>query len=254
MLCALRRAARGSCMKNGLLYVRLMFVALILPLLAGCGGMAGLDSKKSVAVPEVVYVEPQPFARGWTLITLEDEHIALSIPPAWKELSLGKENLQSIINEMVAANPALGGAMSSQVSNMAAQGIKFFAFDVRSPSIQMGFVENVNLVRTERPSDLDLDTAVKQSIAELKEQLGSMLDGPVLPARLTTVAGNELARLNYDAVFNSPDGTALTISLVQYMAITDSDLYILTGTTPTARLDDYDMLFEQIAQSIYFLK
>jgi hypothetical protein len=240
-------------MKDNARYVRLLLLIVLVPLvLAGCG-VGGSQSGNSAASnkPDV---QPKPFAKDWTLYTLENDGIALSLPPGWKEFNLSEEDLKTLVNEMVAANPKFGGSMSSQLAGMAAQGIKFYAFDLYSASLQMGFANNINLLRMERPSDVNLDKAVKESIAELEKQLSGTLDGPILSARLTTVGGDQLRRINYDAFLNMPDGSPLAISLVQYMGVTQDSIFILTGTTTTSQITDYARTFEDIAQSIYLLR
>src|SRR5829696_6239823 len=98
-------------------------------LLSGCGGAAGTTSQKAVEVPETAYVEPMPFEADWTLYTLEKDGVALSLPSGWVEFNLSEDDLQSVMGEMMAANPSFGNSMSGQITSMAAQGIKFYAFD-----------------------------------------------------------------------------------------------------------------------------
>ncbi len=232
--------------------LRLAFALLVVPMvLAGCAGATA--SKSNSAITDKPPAEPKPVARDWTLYTFDNEGFAISLPPGWKEFNLSKENLQAVVNDLAAANPVFGSAMSGQISEMMSKGIKFYAFDLWSASLQMGFANNINVLKTDRPSNGDLNEAVKQSISELKQQLGNSLDGPILPARLTTIGGQDLARINYDAVLNMPNGTPVSISLVQYMGLTDNNLYILTCTTTTSQIDDYAHTFENIAQGLYFL-
>jgi hypothetical protein len=241
-------------MKNNSRLWRLVLTLLLGSLLlSGCGGAEGATSQKAVEVPDTAYVEPMPFEAGWTLYTLEKDGVALSLPSSWQEFNLSEDDLQSVMGDMMAANPSFGSSMSGQIASMAAQGIKFYAFDSNSISLQSGFAENLNLVRTQRPSNIDLDSAIKESMSELRTKMGSMIDGPVMSMKLTTTSGHELGRLNYDAVFNMPGGSPLTLSLVQYIAVTNNDLFILTGTAPLSRFDDYDSIFEGVAQGMYFL-
>jgi hypothetical protein len=241
-------------MKLSLRYTRLLFLIALAPLLfAGCA-VSEANCANSSEASGKTYVEPGVFARDWRLYTLEEDGVALSVPPGWKEFNLSEQDLQTVMNEMAAANPQFGSAMGSQVASMASQGVKFYAFDLWSASLQMGFANNINLLKVDKPCDVTLDKAVKESIAELEEQLSGTLDGPILSARLTTVGGEQVRRINYDAVLNMPDGSPLAISLVQYMLVDDNSLYILTGTTTTSQITDYALTFEQIAQSIYLLR
>lgn len=236
--------------RSRLAYILLALVAPVLLAACGDGTQAALLGPAATPEPTVV---PMPFAKGWTLHTLSNEHVAISLPPGWQEFNLTEQDLQSVVGAMMDANPSFGGSMSSQVANMAAQGIKMYAFDANSSSISLGFAENINLVRTEKPSNIDLNAALKETTTGLKEQMGGMIDGPILSMKLTTTSGHELARINYDAVFNVPDGSGMTLSLVQYIAVTNTDMYVLTGTSQKSRFDDYDNIFEGIAQGMYFL-
>ena len=245
----------GVNMKLSLRYTRLLFVLVLVPfVLAGCGIGGGSKSRSAAGTSDKPYVEPKPVAKDWTLYTLEKDGFAISLPPGWKEFNLSEQDLQSIMSEVVVANPEFGNAMSSQIASMASQGVKFYAFDLYSSSLQMGFANNINLLRVDKPSDVDLNRAVKESIDELEKQLAGSLDGPILSARLTTIGGEEMRRINYDAFLNMPDGTPISISLVQYMAVTENSLYILTGTTTTSQIDDYAHTFEEIAQGLYLLR
>lgn len=237
--------------------VRLLFVIALVPtVLAGCGTASGTKSNSDSAaqVPDKPYVAPKPVARDWQLYTFDNDGFAISLPPGWQSFNLTQDDLQTVMNAMSDANPIFGNAMAGQVSNMASQGIKFYAFDLYSASLRMGFANNINVLRMDKPSDVDLNGAVRQSIDELKTQLGGTLDGPILPARLTTIGGEDLARINYDAVLNMPDGTPVTLSLVQYLAVTGSSIFILTCTTTAAQINDYAHTFEEIAQGLYFLR
>lgn len=229
----------------------LVFGLLVPVVLAGCGGSAA-DLLGPEPTPEPTVV-PQPFAKDWALYTLASDHVALSLPPGWMHFNLSEDDLQTVVGGMMEANPTFGGSMSGQIASMAAQGIKFYAFDINSSSISQGFAENLNLVRTEKPADITLDAALKETMKGLKEQMGGMLDGPLMSTRLTTTSGHELARLNYDAVFNAPDGSPMTLSLVQYIAVTNRDMYVLTGTAQVSRFGDYDQIFEGVAQGMYFI-
>ena len=239
-------------MKKITLRLAYIVLGLLVPAaLAGCGGsVAVLLGPDPTPEPTVV---PQPFSRDWTLHTLKNDHLALSLPPGWMEFNLSEDDLQTVVGGMMDANPTFGGSMSGQIAGMAAQGIKFYAFDKNSSSIASGFAENLNLVRTEKPTEITLDAALKETMTGLKEQLGGMLDGPLMSTRLSTTSGHELARLNYDAVFNMPDGSPMTLSLVQYIAVTNRDLYVLTGTAQVSRFGDYDQIFEGVAQGMYFI-
>ena len=152
------------------------------------------------------------------------------------------------------SNPGLSNALSGQIASMVAEGVKFIAFDVYSESISVGFVTNVNVVRISKPEPISLDTAVKETINELKKQLKDYVVGPVTSNRLTSDGGEEIARINYDLTINAPDGRQVAMSGTQYVAVTENDFYVVTCTALTNDVVVYARMFDKIGQSLQLFR
>jgi hypothetical protein len=225
-------------------------------LLTACGTSAPTGRARNTSAPSYTNMNTDiaPVQKDWTLFRQAGEGFALSLPGNWQQFDLSKETMTSIMGKMNAANPQLGAALSSQVAGMAAQGIKFYAFDLYSPTAATGFATNINVLRQDLPSNPGLDSLIKESIGTLKEQLKAALSGPITSSRLTTIAGDNMGRINYDIVLNTPDGRALTLSVVQYVYASDNNLYILSCTTTIDRIEEYSHTFELIAQGFYLLE
>ena len=219
---------------------------LVLPvILAGCGG----GGSKSAAAQ----VKPKPVAIGWDLHTLDDVGVALSLPPGWQAFDMDKEMLETTMAELRKANPGIADAMSSQVTSMATQGIKFYAFDMNSPSMAYGFATNVNILR-DSSSLGNLDDAMTEAVGEVEKQFGNALDGPVLRGKLKAGSGHDMGRLSYDVFLNAPSGNSMALSITQYVASAGGDVYIVTCTTLMNNRGDYAQTFEAMAEGLYFLK
>ncbi|HET9496217.1 MAG TPA: hypothetical protein VFR15_18470 [Chloroflexia bacterium] len=220
--------------------------ALVLPVvLAGCGGA----TKQAAA-----QVKPRPVAVGWELHTLDDVGVALSLPPGWQAFNMDKQALTDTIAELRKANPSIANALSSQVTSLAVQGIKFYAADLYSPSLAFGFATNLNIIRDGSTSIDNLDEAMTEAIAEVEKQFAGSLDGPVLRGKLKSGSGHQVGRLSYDVVLNAPGGVSMPLSINQYVASAGGDVYIVTCTTLMANRGDYASTFEAMAEGLYFLE
>jgi hypothetical protein len=215
---------------------------------------APAGANNSIEATRTAYEEPRPAAEDWTLYTLEDDNIALSIPPGWMKFDLSEDNLDAILGETMDANPEFGGSMSDQIRTMTAKGIKFYAFDLHSPELTTGYPANVNLIRTARPKGLKLDDLMEQMESLLEKQLGVKLDSPLQSERMTTLGGQKLGRIQYSTSFNMPNGSSVSFTMVQYLAFTDSDYYVLSAGASLSSFEDYEDTFDIMAKGMYFLK
>jgi hypothetical protein len=198
--------------------------------------------------------EPQPVAEGWQLYTLEQEGVALSLPPNWQAIDFDEEAVADNWEKIRAANPDLANSLSEQAAALAMQGIKFYAIDLDSPSLAVGFATNVNIIRHQGVATGDLDSAMTESSAEVKQQFGTLLDGAIRKGKLNAGSGEEVGRLSYDVALSKSDGSPLPMSITQYLGVTDGDVYIITCTMFKEYSDDYAPTFDSMAAGIYFLK
>lgn len=240
---------------------------VVAAMLAGCGGGAPATPTSAPTTPptsepiaeptataEAATNEPQPVADDWTLHTLEEEGVALSLPPGWDAFDLDKEALGDTMEQLRQANPSMADALSGQAEAMAMQGIKFYALDLESPSLADGFATNLNIMHQVDATLGDLDTAMDQSIAEVEGQFGDALNSEIQKGQVTSASGHTLGRLTYDVSLNTPDGKTLPMSMSQYFASAGGGVYIITLTTMADYRGDYFPMFDAIAEGIYFLK
>src|SRR6266566_8064260 len=234
---------------------RLSIVLALVPLvLAGCaGGQSGSGSSGNAAQSQtLVNHEPPRLEEGWTLATVQDEGFAIGLPPGWTEFDMGNVNVEAGLSEIRQANPNLANALSEQVTQMAAQGIKLMAFDKYSNFAATGFATNLNIIKEQVPDGADLDSLSGEATAELKKQLQTDVPLQVFKNRLDINSG-EAERLQYSFSLNGPDGRSFALSVTQYVAIDGTDSYILTYSTTDDQFPLYASAFDKSAKTLTFL-
>jgi PsbP-like protein len=219
----------------GLFIILLVMIGV---LVAGCGG----TQSPAVPAPKLEF--------GWKRYTQESEGFAIALPFNWKPMDFSKDDLAAMMKAMKAENPGLAKILSDQVTNMAAQGVKFFGYDEDSFAASNGFVTNVNVLRQDSLFQPEFDSALDSNVKDINQQLGSMLVNEVSVKRMT-ISGQPGARLDYSVRLAIPNGSARTISIVQYVVMRDNNLYIVTCTTTQAELADYEFTFDEIGESLW---
>jgi predicted small secreted protein len=222
-------------------------------LLVACNTPGGTGASTTSNKPKAA-VTPRVAGPGWTLFTNKKEGFALSLPSTWQQIELSKETLSQAMSQVRSSNPGMANVLSSQAASMAAQGVKFFGYDMYSPTLALGFATNVNVAKQATLfGGPDLNDTIKEVMKEVKTEFKDSLSGPVTSTRIKTRGGMEIGRINFNITLNMPNGSPMTMALIQYVASGDNGLYLLTCTTTANELPTYSHTFEDIAKSIYLL-
>jgi hypothetical protein len=146
---------------------RLSLALVLVPLvLAGCGGSQSGSAPSNVAKAQnIVNHDPPRLSEGWTLATVNDEGFAIGLPPGWTEFDLSSADIEAGLSEVRKANPNMANALSSQVAQLAAQGIKLFAVDRNGNFAATGFATNLNVIKDKTPNGADLDSLSSEAVA-----------------------------------------------------------------------------------------
>jgi hypothetical protein len=237
---------------------RIRWFALILaivPLLfAGCGSA----QDAAPPVPKVannqipVNHNPPPLDEGWTRAQIDSQGFSIGLPPNWIKFDLSEGDLQTIMSSLSTANPTLASALSGQVASMVAQGAKLYAFDGNGDVAAKGFATNLNLIKEDAPSDMDLDKLAQSAISEMKQQL-NLNDSIKFFKNRINVNSGEALRLQYDLSLNMPNGKPIPLSFTQYLVIDSGSAYILTFATTEAEFAQYAPQFDKVAKTLTFL-
>ncbi len=238
---------------------RLSIALALVPLvLAGCGGggsgsQSGSGSGKVANAQNIVNHDPPRLSEGWTLATVQEEGFAIGLPPGWTQFDLSSSDIEAGMNEVRQANPNMASALSAQVAQLAAQGIKLFAVDRNGNFAVTGFATNLNVIKDKTPDGANLDSLSAEAVAELKKELKTDVPIQVFKNRLDINSG-EAERLQYSWTMNSPDGRTFALSVTQYVAINGEDSYILTYSTTDDQFGTYAPLFDKSAKTLTFLE
>jgi len=201
------------CHKGGFwckLSALLLALALIVPILAACGGGKKETAATRSPVPTATSqpgmaltptITPQRTATtiaGWR--KLEGGGVALSLPESWIGGDLSKD-LDMIVGKIRALGPNY-----EQMARLIEQNRSAFLMYVLDPQVgDSGFLTNINIVTEQVPSaitiDIYLDAAIKQLPAEFSvRERGTVPLGPQQAGRLVleaTIMGQQVKELMY---------------------------------------------------------
>ncbi len=198
------------------------------------------------APTSVVIVVPN----GWSEYALPENGFAISVPTTWQRLSVKQPELDSALETLRASNPDLANALGENAQTLAANGVKFWAFDLNSETAQTGFATNVTVTRQTFASPISFDTFVTVNLNQLNAL--STRNSNIVNER-TALAGQPAERVRYLLTVNRADEAPLTISITQYLVVDGRNAYVLTYTTRTDLIDQYRGVFDQSASSLRFI-
>jgi hypothetical protein len=189
---------------------------------------------------------------GWLRYELTDAGFAISLPPEWTPLDMNAETVDEMLSAAGENNPALDQFMSATaVRSMAAAGIKFMALDTSVDSLSSNMVTNLNLLQSDLPFEISLDTYVEVNIEQIQEIMD--ISSEVSHERVE-LGGREAEFITYVAVLNDVYGQSQSTVFYQYLMLEGSTQYVLTFTN----LEEFDEanvpIFAEIAQSFEIIE
>jgi hypothetical protein len=189
-----------------------------------------------------------PMEDGWVRYELPDVGVFLSLPPEWTALDLAAGDLDQLWEAVGELNPSLTNLMSSEVvRSLIAAGMVLYAIDTSPESLMSGGITNLNLLVTELPIDMPLDSYTALNIGQLE----SLFPDLELTSERVELGGREADKLIYTAEMGGLTGAA-SMQFTQYLTMDANTAYILTLTTPAELAEGYEPVFERIAESVRF--
>ena len=214
--------------------------------MVGCGSPNPSSTSPSIAAPSVApsvaaSVAPStapasqpapsaPAASGGTggslpttgRIAVADKGYAITLPTGWTRLDLDQDAINDLLGAGASALPAdMQAMLKSQVGQMAATGVSFFAFRQPEGAIAPGTTMNI-LTLPALP--VPLDTFESLMVTQLKGVVGQ--DTEITTARVQGPAG-EFLRLTYDLNMG-----AASIGTVQYLFLGTGNQYVISCGAP----------------------
>jgi hypothetical protein len=239
---------------------------ILLTLLGGCGDgfpvtPTGAPETTATSVPTAEPTatalaqndEPKPVVDDWELYTLEDDGIALSLPPSWEVLNLDRDVLTDSMRDLWEANPEVAKGMAEQATNVAVDGLVLYALDMDTASTEAGVQATLNIVRTPNMGFRDVDNFLTFAAAGVSQLYGKRLVDPVTRGRVTSASGHSMGRLEFGLSFNTPDARVLTMTTREYLLLKSDNIYVVTCAALKDETDAYADTCETIARGLYFL-
>ncbi len=185
---------------------------------------------------------------GWQLYQNFEMDFSLTLPPNWAVLDLTADDFQLALEEVVKNNPEMDDFLSSDyLANLVAVGIKLIAMDTSYESLSSGSATNLNFLILDLPFQIPLDDYIKLNIDQLKNMLGEDL---TISQETVKIIGQDAVRLAYTTELASLFGEQIQVYYLQYYLLIGKTQYVLTFTTTGEQFEEYEPLFDQIAQTL----
>jgi hypothetical protein len=245
--------------------VLLLGVAVIALMTLAClgGGAtvqeeAGVEEEVAVEEPPTEAPEPTEEVQAapvlpddWTLYEVSEGGFRVGLPPGWDQIDMDPETIEASMGALAEQNPEIGEWIEGQVANLAAQGIKFYGFDLSAESVASGFLTNVNVNIVDIGIDISVDDLAEMNVGTYEDMFE--LAEPVTYEILNLPAG-EAALFEFGTSMAGPTGEEVAISFAQYVFVHNKQSYVLTFATGADRADLYQDAFRQIAESFGYME
>ncbi len=223
----------------------------------GAGPSYGLDPPPATApsptplpLPTAItpnYGAPEP---DWREYSLPEDMLALALPQTWQKVDAASGMLGGTLQTLGRQHSALAELVDSSHASLAAQSIRFFAFDFAPDSVASGFMTNVSLLRQTLSSNVALEEFAAANVRELEKI--AQVSGQVEQEAVQLPAAGTL-RLRYQLVLQGKSGDPLELSLTQYLLVKGANAYVLTFATTPSQAEAYRPIFERIGRSLRWL-
>jgi hypothetical protein len=207
----------------------LLLVIPALLVLTACGG-GGDEADGAYSKRE---------AGDLTIYELAEPHFSLGIPKSWTAITRDELQKTGALDRFAADNPAVAATLQGLLRPDSP--LKFFALD---PSVQQGFVTNVNVVVQDVPDDTELHDLARGTAQELAAL--AVVRG-VKTTRVSLPAGPALkTTYHMDVRYGS---AMRSVATLQYAMLADGSSYVVTYSTLPAFSARYASTFQASALS-----
>jgi hypothetical protein len=166
----------------------------------------------------------------------DQDKFAVAIPSSLQILDLTSGDIDQLIQQLGANNPALQ-KLGPQIKQIFASGGKLFAIDT---SASGGFNDNLNVIAT--PGSVDVTSAAAKSQAE--QQLTS-IGATNVQFEVLNAHNRKILASSYQASVTTADGTPLTFFGRQAVVAAGGKIWFITFSTSADSAD----VFKTIAQT-----
>ena len=176
---------------------------------------------------------------GW--LKRETANLVIWLPANWETLDVTQADAETLFGDFQKRNPdhakAIGGPK-------ALQGVSLWAFNTRSA--EPGLVDNLNIRRTPLGGQTPTVQSVLDAIVGQYRQLGFTVHQSAADLQ---IGGRPAGRVEYSFPVTAANGKQISAEGVQYLAISDTALWVLSFTAGPGQKADLASVFEASALS-----
>jgi hypothetical protein len=202
---------------------------------AGASTSATGSASDGAALPE-----------GWARVEVEGEGFSIGIPEEWQRLSAEDFQDSGALEAMQDANPEAADAIAQAQQALANGQLQFFAFETGDRTQEAGFAANVNVLNVGDPGSQTIEDIADDIAQSIPQQIP--VKGEV-ETETTTLPAGEAAVVRYVWTLELPNGESMDLAVTQYAVVTDEDGYVISLASPAEFADEYDAMWETMAES-----
>lgn len=178
---------------------------------------------------------------GWALH--EGEGFTILLPEEWQVFDSETIADSGIFSELAEENPDLEGVFLQVESALQSGQTAFIAMELGEPAAD-GFAENVNIGGSAYSGSLE--DFEEESVAQIEAEIP--ISGEV-ERETVDLEVHEALRLAYGYPLETGDGATLEVEVIQYLVVADDVAWVVTFSSTSDQIGDYEATFEQSAES-----
>lgn len=184
---------------------------------------------------------------GWVLYSLPDAGLEIALPPTWQTLVLSADTIETMVELVDERFPEIGSMLSSEMMrNLFASGVKLYGFDISPEALSQGAPVSINVIQSDLPLKMPLDSYVSLSLAQIQAMVGP--DTEVKHRRIT-LSDQEAEEIIYQYRMIDFGGQDAAATIVQYLLLDDSTAYVISMVAPLTLEETYIPTFQEIGQT-----
>jgi len=183
---------------------------------------------------------------GW--LKRETANLVIWLPANWEALEVTQTDAETLFGDFQKRNPDHAKVIGNA---QALQGVSLWAFNTRSAEPgpwtgQGGLVDNLNIRRTPLGGQTPTVQSVLDAIVSQYRQLGFTVHQSAADLR---IGGRPAGRIEYNFPVTAANGQQISAEGVQYLAISDTALWVLSFTAGPGQKAILASVFEASALS-----
>jgi hypothetical protein len=190
---------------------------------------------------------------GWTRYDFLADGFSISLPDSWEQFNTDPETMGAIMDAAGDGNENIASMLSNQLfQTMMVEGIKFIAVEISPESLTSDLPTTMNILMTELPFTVDLETLVTLSIGQLEQAfdfIEPIEHQPLILGPDNISAEKLISKINQTNALGNPIETYLA----QVLILDDKIQFVITFATTLDNAELISPSFEEIAKTFEFI-